>query len=201
MARAGDVRVYREMEASPEFREPITWDAIDPGAYDALMLPGGHDKGMRPYLESDVLQRVVASFFDRGMPVAAICHGTLLAARSISQEDPERAGKSVLWGRRTTGLTRNQEMIAFRLTRRKLGDYYRTYETPMMDDLISHLRSPEDYTPGPGKPVPMGRDTDRSTRRGFTVRDGAYLSARWPGDAHAFGHAFLSMLAEVRVPE
>ena len=199
MARPTDVRVYREMESSPEFREPIAWDAIDPTAFDALMLPGGHDKGMRPYLESATLQGVVAWFFDHGLPVAAICHGTLLAARSVSRDDPERAGKSVLWGRRTTGLTRNQEMIAYRLTRWKLGDYYRTYETPMMDDLVSHLRSPEDYTPGPGRPIPMGRDTDRSTRAGFTVRDGLYLSARWPGDAHAFGHELVTMLAEVPV--
>src|SRR5438045_8840077 len=54
-------------------------------AFDALLLPGGHRaRGMREYLESEILQRHVASFFDKEKPVAAICHGVLLAARSIS---------------------------------------------------------------------------------------------------------------------
>jgi len=28
------------------------------------------------------------------------------------------------------------------------------------------------------------------------VRDGRYLSARWPGDAHRFAYALVGMLAE-----
>ena len=56
---------------------------------------------MREYLQSARLHEVVAEAFRRGMPVAAICHGVLLAARSI---DPA-TGRSVLYGRRTTSLT------------------------------------------------------------------------------------------------
>ena len=67
---------------------------------------------------------------------------------------------------------------------------------PMMDDLISHLRTPTDYTPGPGRPIPRGRDSEKDLSAGFTVRDGNYLSARWPGDAHAFARAFVQMLEE-----
>jgi putative intracellular protease/amidase len=196
MARPNDVRAYREMEASDAFRRPLAYEKVEPDEFDAVLLPGGHDKGMRPYLESGVLHEKVAHFFDHGKPVGAICHGTLLAARSISQEDPACKGRSVLWGRRTTGLTRNQEMISFWLTRMKLGDYYRTYDMPMMDDLISHLRAPTDYTPGPGRPIPMGRDSEKDLSAGFTVRDGNYLSARWPGDAHSFARAFVQMLEE-----
>jgi len=99
----------------------------------------------------------------------------------------------VLWGRRTTGLTRNQEMAAYWLTRATLGDYYRTYDMPMMDDLISHLRAPTDYTSGPGRPVPRVRDTAENPN-GFTVHDGNYLSARWPGDAHTFARDLVAML-------
>jgi putative intracellular protease/amidase len=198
MARPDDIRVYRQMESCEEFQRPIAYERIEPATYHAILLPGGHDKGMRPYLESIVLQRVVASFFDCNKPVGAICHGTLLAARSRSVNDSERAGKSVLWGRRTTGLTRNQELISFWLTRLTLGDYYRTYDVPMMDDLISHLREPGDYTPGPGRPIPLARDSEGHTKKGFTVRDGNYLSARWPGDAHAFARAFVELLAELR---
>src|SRR3981189_1856724 len=35
-------RLYAEMAASKELRAPITWKEIDPSAYDALVLPGGH---------------------------------------------------------------------------------------------------------------------------------------------------------------
>lgn len=195
-AREEDASTYMEMEASTAFRRPVAYEAIEPAAFDALLLPGGHDKGMRVYLDSAVLQRVVAWFFDHRRPVGAICHGTLLAARSVSVDDPARAGRSVLWDRRTTGLTRSQELISYWLTRTRLGDYYRTYPVPMMDDLISHLRSAADYRRGPGRPIPLRRDTETNLRPGFTLRDGAYISARWPGDAHAFAQGFVAMLAE-----
>ncbi|TML76180.1 MAG: hypothetical protein E6G04_11305, partial [Actinobacteria bacterium] len=55
MARADDVLVYRDMEGADAFRQPIEYEKIQPDEYDALVLTGGHDKGMRPYLESAVL--------------------------------------------------------------------------------------------------------------------------------------------------
>src|SRR3546814_5325006 len=81
----------------------------------------------RPYLEDALLQAHVAAFFDADKPVAAICHGVVLAARSISR----RSGRSVLHGRRTTALTWSLERSAWNLTR-FWGrfwdrDYYRTY--------------------------------------------------------------------------
>lgn len=179
---------YDELRRSPEFLAPIRWTDVEPARFDALLLPGGHDKGMRPYLESEVVQAVIAAFFEADKPVGAICHGTLLAARA------KKDGRSVLWGRRTTGLTRRQELLAWTLTRWTLGDYYRTYPTPMADELISLLRSPADYDPGPGFPVPLARDGDGDLRAGFTVRDGAYLSARWPGDAHRFAEELAAMV-------
>jgi protease I len=180
---------YREMEASPEFTRPIDYGAIDASKYDAILLPGGHDKGMREYLEARALKEAIVRFFADEKIVAAICHGTLLAARSKAD------GRSVLWGRKTTGLTRRQELVAWWLTRATLGDYYRTYDVPMADELVSYLRSPTDYDPGPGFPIPLGRDSETRLDAGFTVRDGNYLSARWPGDAHRFADELVRMLA------
>ena len=95
-------KAYAEMTVDPNYVAPQRWDAIDVSAFDALLLPGGHRaRGMREYLESEILQRHVASFFDEEKPVAAICHGVLLAARSISKH----TGRSVLWGYQTTALT------------------------------------------------------------------------------------------------
>ena len=71
-------------------------------------------------------KRHVAHFFDAQKPVAAICHGVLLAARSISA----RTGRSVLWGYQTTALTWAFESSAWsvaRITRFWDPNYYRTY--------------------------------------------------------------------------
>jgi protease I len=146
---------------------------------------------MREYLDSTLLQSAVAGFFERDRPVAAICHGTVLAARSrVTRADA--GGRSVLYGRRTTGLTRQLEMLAWRLTRHRLGDYYRTYPQTVQDEVAAALRSPADFLVGPPA---LLRDSDRLQRVGFTVRDGNYLSARWPGDAHRFAHEFAGLLA------
>ena len=117
----------------------------------------------------------------------------MLAARSRFA----RAGRSVLRGRRTTGLTRQLEMPAWRLTRHRLGDDYRTYPQTVQDEVAAALRSPLDFRAGP--PASL-RDSDRLRRVGFTVRDGRYLSARWPGDAHRFAHELAALLCEPAAP-
>ena len=81
---------------------------------------------MRSYIDSDTLHRLVVDAFARGVIVAAIRHGVLLAARSV---DPA-TGHSVLYGRRTTALTWALERTAWRLSRITRfwdRDYYRTY--------------------------------------------------------------------------
>ena len=75
---------YRAMRQSAEFRHPVSWARATLDGVDALLLPGGHRaRGMRGYIDSDTLQRLVVDAFDRGLIVAAICHGVLLAARSV----------------------------------------------------------------------------------------------------------------------
>lgn len=185
-ANAEGRRCYETMRAAPAFQAPTTYKDSRHVHVDALMLPGGHAKGMRPYLESPVLQALVASFFEAGKPVAAICHGVLLAARSRRAD-----GRSVLHGRRTTALTRRMEMTAWRLTSLYLGDYYRTYSQPLEDEVTGLLAQPSDFIEGPRS---LKRDTPDNPAIGFTVRDRNYLSARWPGDAHAFALAFDAIL-------
>jgi hypothetical protein len=49
-------------------------------------------------------------------------------------------------------------------------------------------------------PPALLRDDLQHLCRGFSLRDGHYLSARWPGDAHGFALALAQMLdgAETR---
>lgn len=151
---------YEAMIASPTFREPLAYDAVVGRDFDALLLPGGHAKEMRPYLESALLQSVVAAHFAAGKPVGAICHGVVLAARSRTA-----SGRSVLHGLRTTALLRVQELLAWSLTRLYLGDYYRTYPTTVQDEVTQALARPEDFEHGP---IAIRRDTPEHPN-GFTL--------------------------------
>jgi protease I len=178
-------RAYDAMTQGAEFQHPIVYDEIRPAEFDAVLLPGGHAKGMRPYLESGQLQSVVVEFFAKHKVVGAICHGVVLAARSRVAE------RSVLYGRKTTGLTKLMELSAWGLTCVYLGDYYRTYRTTVEDEVRAALAQREDFLTGP---VALTRDSPGNPQTGFIVRDDNYLSARWPGDAHRFADDFASMV-------
>lgn len=186
-ARSDAVAAHEAMTRDARHASPIPYASLSDQDHDALLLPGGHAPGMRTLLESTELQGLVARFMVAGRPVAAICHGVVLVARS---RDPS-TGRSVLHGRRTTALTRRQELAAWWLTRAWLGDYYRTYPCLVETEVRSALARPEDFLPGP---MPVARDAPGDLQRGFAVRDGNYLSARWPGDVYRFVAEFEGVL-------
>jgi putative intracellular protease/amidase len=180
---------YRELERAPEFTSPIAWHAIDPAAYDALILPGGHAPGMRQYLGSAALQTKVAAFWKLERPVGAICHGVLLLARARDSA----TGESVLRHTRTTCLPKYMERSAFLLTAWRLGRYYRTYPAYVEDEVRSALASPEtQFERGPITRTERGTATDDSAA--FVVEDGRYVSARWPGDSYLFAKQLVAGL-------
>jgi putative intracellular protease/amidase len=212
MLRAQSVarQAYREMEQDARFLAPQRWDALRAEDWDGMVLPGGHAKRMREYLESAVLQGFVADFFDSRKPVGAICHGVLLAARSISR----KTGKSVLYGRKTTALTWKLEKSAWMLTRflARFWDpgYYRTYGEDqgqpagymsVQAEVTRALARPEDFVDVPAdaldrssKTGGMARDSLSSSAPAWIVQDDNYVSARWPGDVHTFARAFSDQL-------
>jgi putative intracellular protease/amidase len=205
---------YAAMIADQSYLAPQRWDAVDPAQYDALLLPGGHRaRGMRAYLESEILQGIVADFFDAEKPVAAICHGVLLAARSRSK----RTGQSVLRGYRTTALTWALESSAWsvaRITRFWDPDYYRTYLEQsgqpkgfmsVQQEVTRALARPEDFCDVPRadphfrrKTSGLARDTIDDATPAFVVQDRHYVSARWPGDVHTLAKTFAGMLTPQR---
>ena len=208
-ANADARRDYAALEKAVAFNAPIAWDAIDPERFDGLLLPGGHcARGVREYLESAQLQRTVAAFFAADKPVAAICHGVVLAARSHGAD-----GRSVLHGRRTTALTWALEKSAWSLTRiTRFWDphYYRTYpdgaDQPagymsVQQEVTRALAEPNDFLDVPGdaphhrrQTSGLVRDSDHDDTPAFVIRDRNYLSARWPGDVHRFAREFAAML-------
>jgi putative intracellular protease/amidase len=207
---------YERMQNDPAFLRPAQYSALRVGDYDALVLPGGHwARGMRQYLEDPSLQEFVGDFFDADKPIAAICHGVVLAARSKST----RTGKSVLFGRKTTALTWKLEKAAWSAMKfcGRFWDpaYYRTYmelasEPPgyrsVQAEVSRALASPADFCDVP-KDAPdhfrkasgMFRDSSVDARPAWVVRDGRYVSARWPGDVYRFACTFAAVLADAHV--
>ena len=205
---------YEAMLQSGEYQHPLSWAQATLDDIDALLLPGGHRaRGMRAYIDSNVLQRLVVDAFARGVIVAAICHGVLLAARSV---DPT-TGRSVLYGRKTTALTWAMERLAWQLTRVTRfwdPDYYRTYnEEPgqpgghmsVQSEVTRALKDPTDFCDVTRetprwllKSSGMVRDTATDSRPAFIVDDGNYVSARWPGDTHTFATVLSQKLKALR---
>ncbi|RNL78687.1 type 1 glutamine amidotransferase domain-containing protein [Nocardioides marmorisolisilvae] len=180
------IAFYEEMTRSAAFGAPLSWRGLDVTTYDGLLLPGGHAPGMRQYLGSAELQASIARFWATGKPVAAICHGVLVLARSKDAD-----GRSVLAERRTTCLPKYLERSGYLLTAWKLGKYYRTYPEYVEDEVVANLANPAQFERGP-------RETTRGTRtdhtHAFVVEDGNYVSARWPGDAYLFAEKFIALL-------
>jgi putative intracellular protease/amidase len=212
-ANADGRRAYAGLCRDAGFRAPLRWGDAQADEFAGLVLPGGHRaRGMRIYLESPVLQHLVVDFFGHDKPVGAVCHGVLLAARSA---DPA-IGRSVLYGRRTTALTWQLERTAWAIARRtRFWDpsYYRTYsEEPgqppgymsVQEEVTRALARPEDFLDVPPdapdhrrKTSGRVRDTADDARPAWVVRDGRYISARWPGDIHTFARTFSDLLSEI----
>jgi putative intracellular protease/amidase len=189
-AEPAPIAMYGAMSAAPEYRRPLNWSEVTVTDFDGLVLPGGHAPGMRQYLGSAVLQHKVAEFWGLDRPVGAICHGVLVLARTTNPT----TGRSVIARRFTTCLPKYMERIAWSLTAWKLGSYYRTYPAYVQDEVTHALQSPSHFVRGPF--TLSHRGTAVSDAAAFAVRDGNYLSARWPGDAYLFAKTFVRMLSE-----
>jgi len=186
-AHAEPIAFYRELEGAPEFAAPRRWSECRAQDHDALFLAGGHAPGMKQYLGSAAVQELAAGFFATPKPIAAICHGVLVAARSRVA-----GGRSVLYGRRTTCLPKYMERSAYLATFWRRGRYYRTYPAYVEDEVTAALARPEDFERGPRELSRRGTRDDDSAA--FVVEDGAYVSARWPGDAYLIAKRLLARL-------
>lgn len=193
MTRDTDLAHYARMIEDKWFRQPMAYTDVDCDQYDGLLIPGGHAKGMRSLLESDQAQRIALHFFKADKPVAAVCHGVLLLARTI---DPDTR-HSVLHGRKVTALLAStMELPAWVITAPWLGRYYRTYPQTVEAEVTGALASPAHFQRGPLLAL---RDSADEPHRGFVVRDGQLLTARWPGDCHRFAAEWVRLLTGKRI--
>ncbi|WP_445177965.1 type 1 glutamine amidotransferase domain-containing protein [Pseudomonas sp. McL0111] len=188
MTRKADLHSYAQMIESQAFRQPLAYADVDPAQFDGLLIPGGHAKGMRSLLESGTARHIALQFFKAQKPVAAVCHGVLLLARTL---DPD-TGHSVLFGRKVTALlATTMELPAWLITAVWLGRYYRTYGQTVEAEVTAALSRKSDFVRGPRI---AKRDSAEAPELGFTVRDGQLLTARWPGDCHRFAAEWVAIL-------
>lgn len=215
-ARKDGRDAYLALQHNSSFRNPLKYSELKVEDFDGLLLAGGHAPGMRQYLENTELQSFIADFFQsdgpdsRHKPVGAICHGVLMAARSKSKQ----TGLSVLNGRKTTTLTWSQENTAQTLCRfLRFWDplYYRTYRESKNEakgywsveaEVRRALKDEQDFVLVPPdapnykmKTNGLARDTPDDSRPSWVVRDGNYISARWPGDVHTFIREYASLFS------
>ncbi len=187
-ARKDAVEAYVEVENTHAFSNPISYADIKSNKFDAIYLPGGHDKPVKEYLESNILHARIADFFVKAKPVGAVCHGVVLVARSKD----EATGNSVIYKYKTTSLLNKQEKLGHALTRLWMGDYYLTYpEITVEDEVTSVLEHKDNFIQGP---MAFFRDSPTKMGRGFFVKDRNYISARWPGDLYNFTAEFIKMV-------
>ncbi len=194
MADKNGLKAYQFMIESLEFLNPIKYADINVEDYDGIVLSGGHDKGMREYLESEILQSKVAEFYQLKKPIGAICHGVVLLSRAKINNE------SVLKNHQITALTKVQELTAFFLTRLWLKDYYLTYNVTVEDEIKLNLLNQKQFIHGPKAGsfllLPfLKRDLPNDFSSGFCIIDKFIVTARWPGDAHLFISKFIELVS------
>lgn len=190
--RAGK-QAYKELVETPAFQNPLSWtdSSFSLNEYDCVVLPGGHDKGIRQIIDSDRVHQLLAAYFPlttksaSGKHVAAICHGVqVLAASEYTEGD--KKGKSILADVKTTALQGFHEQFIYWATRLFLGDYYKTYGhgTPSVQEIVTKVLNDPSQWRGSLSVSP------------FIVEDEQYnyLSARYPPDAEEFGKRIVKML-------
>ncbi len=171
---------YPQMTQDPAYQHPIPYADIDPDQYQAILLPGGDAPPMRQYLDSQVLRDKVLQFWQRGKLIGAICHGMLVAARTV---DPQ-TGRSILYGHKVTALPKQLDLIGYRLAPLTLKREYIMYPKCVAEEVRACLERPEDFSSGPGLLTP------------YAVSDGNLITARWYLDAELFAERFAEALEQ-----
>ena len=185
-------KAYGQLLEMPYFQQPRSWaeESFTLKGYDCVLLPGGHEKGVRQIIDSQRVHQLLAEYFPLTKKpsdkcVAAICHGVQVLAAS-EYAAGEKKGKSVLAEVKTTALQCCHEQFIYEATRPLLGDYYKTYGhgTPSVQEIVtSRLDSPEQFQGSLGF-SPFVVEDDRFN----------YISARYPPDAEEFAERVVKIL-------
>jgi deglycase len=90
--RKRTVKSWRHDKWGEDFPVDVPLERADPGAYDALLLPGGVMNPDRLRIDEKAV-RFARAFFDAGKPVAAICHAPWV----LAEADVVRGRRMTSW--------------------------------------------------------------------------------------------------------
>jgi putative intracellular protease/amidase len=177
----------KRMLASKEFQKPITFDqAYQRDDFAALFVPGGEGKGMPAFLSNGRAHDLVRKFYAKNLPAAFLCHGALMAARTV---DP-KTGASVVRGERVTTISKTAEELAvpaFILSGR-----------PRVYGALGGNWAADEMRRAAGKDMFVEPDFTLRFRpaadRVNVVRNGNHLFGSGPWDSKPFASAFVELL-------
>jgi protease I len=84
--KAGPIQGMNHAEKGDQLTPDTTFDAVDPEAFDALLIPGGVANPDTLRMDPRAID-IVRAFDDAGKPIAAICHGPWLLVEADIVED------------------------------------------------------------------------------------------------------------------
>lgn len=161
------LRAYLET-VKDVLESPVRLEDVDPAAYDAVFIPGGHGPMQDLAVNPDVARILAAMLPDSGKVVASLCHGP---AAFLAAGDAE--GNWLFKGRKLTSFTDDEEKQA------GLAD-----NAPWL--LEDRLRAGgADFEAGPAW-------------ASHVVVDGNLITAQNPASAEAAGQAILAKLRDGR---
>jgi putative intracellular protease/amidase len=122
----------------------------------------------------------VLQFYQQGKLIGAICHGTLVLARTIDSQ----TGHSILYGHKVTSVPKSLDRLAFLLDSWFVKHGYIMYSCCVADEVRSCLKHPEDFYKGPSVLVP------------YVVSNGNLITSRWFMGAELFASRFAEVLQQ-----
>ena len=84
--KADPIQGMNHDEKADQVTPDTTFDAVDPDAFDALLIPGGVANPDTLRMDARAVD-IVRAFDDAGKPIAAICHGPWLLVEADIVED------------------------------------------------------------------------------------------------------------------
>lgn len=159
-----ELRAY--LEKVDELESPARLEDVDPAAYDAVFIPGGHGPMQDLAVNPDIARILAAMLPDTGKVVASLCHGP---AAFLAAGDAD--GNWLFKGRKLTAFTDDEEKQA------GLAD-----NAPWL--LEDRLRAG-------GANFESG-----TAWASHVVVDGNLITAQNPASAEAAGQALLSLLGK-----
>ncbi|TGO37902.1 hypothetical protein BHYA_0086g00170 [Botrytis hyacinthi] len=185
------INAYKHMAQTKEFTSPLSWssDSFSLDSYDVVFLPGGHEKGVRQLIDSNIMHQHLVSYW-KGVEkpgkkhVGAACHGVMVLSETLTA-----GNKSIIHDCDTMALLGVFEGAAYWSTRWALGDYY--IKLTERGVRMSRRVLGRDW---------MIRKSSGNIMLGcsreFVVEDEKYnyISGRWPGDAQLLADRIVELV-------